>query len=156
MNIADMTRPWKCMLPRYLRRPKNGQKSKTTKKPPATKRRDTEAAITQNISFFDLPREIRDQIYHHYWTANPKHVALRTPSHPFTVRLNYAKRPEITREFYVETQRPLTWLLANKQLQHEALEHYITRAEWSIAIGKEALKADYRPIRLRSSHRPRI
>ena len=62
------------------------------------------------------------------------------------MRLNYNERPDITKEFYVETQRFPSWLLASKQIEHEALQQYTTRAEWSAATGIEQkpLKPDNR------------
>jgi hypothetical protein len=96
------------LLPSYLRRPKKAMY------PKKTNANDTKPVIPQTISFFDLPRELRDQIYHYDWAAQPKYVAPRTPLHSLKVRLNYAGRPDIEAVIETTTQRSPKWLRASK------------------------------------------
>ena len=135
-----MTRFWRRFLPSYLCRPKKALYPKKTKP------NDTKPLIPQTISLFDLPRELRDQIYHYYWTAQPKYLAPRTPFHPLKVHFNYAGRPDITKEAVIKTatQRFPEWLQASKQLQSEALEQYASRAEWSVVLKSKLPKPDNR------------
>ncbi|KAF2825093.1 hypothetical protein CC86DRAFT_407331 [Ophiobolus disseminans] len=96
---------------------------------------------TNSFKFFALPRELRNLIYHHYWAANP---ALQPSSPRFSttwLHLRYEGR-------YTVEPQPKSWgyesgvnntaeertlplgLAANKQLLHEALEQFHSRAEW--------------------------
>lgn len=92
-------------------------------------------------TFFSLPRELRDLIYHHLWRCNP---ALQNSSSRFStvcLQLRYDGRysiePQKTSWGYengvndnIENRRLPLGLAANKQLLHEALEQFLSRAEW--------------------------
>ncbi|KAF1850376.1 uncharacterized protein K460DRAFT_412090 [Cucurbitaria berberidis CBS 394.84] len=90
----------------------------------------------RKTSFFDLPREIRDSIYHHYWQADPCLNASNTPCGQGALQLRYegSYKMGLCGPRYGVLERldgryPQS-LLSNKQLLQEALEQYTRKAEW--------------------------
>jgi hypothetical protein len=96
---------------------------------------------TQDSPFLNLPREIRDLIYHHYWTLHPHLSASRAQAlNAFSMRLHYEGRNSADNP----DTRPIYWNmprvkektscpslgLSSKQILYEALEQYERRAEW--------------------------
>ncbi|KAF2877548.1 hypothetical protein BDV95DRAFT_601929 [Massariosphaeria phaeospora] len=94
---------------------------------------ETTPGPSSPVTFFDLPREIRDSIYHHYWRTYP---CIRTSFHGMLTDLRYEGYHSMTisrkRFGYPERmQGPYpTWLLANKVLFSEALSQFSRKAEW--------------------------
>jgi hypothetical protein len=94
---------------------------------------------TQDSPFFNLPREVRDLIYHHYWTEHACLSASRvSDTNPSCMRPHYEGRnaqddPKIRKpSFRWQSYRMCcpSLLLVSKQVIHEALEQYVRRAEW--------------------------
>jgi hypothetical protein len=95
-------------------------------------------------NFFDLPREIRDLIYHEFWRSNPAlpNFSQRFPdSNDFYLRYEGSYQAvwcerECGDDHYRicgdanEKQKLPLYFLANKQLLLEALEQSLRRAEW--------------------------
>jgi hypothetical protein len=88
------------------------------------------------ITFFDLPRELRDLIYQDYWQTNPVLTDSSTRFCGLLSQLRYEGRyiMEIDNHAY-NTPRHVAqsfprWALANKQLFDEAFSHFESKAEW--------------------------
>jgi hypothetical protein len=61
----------------------------------------------QDCAFFNLPREVRDLIYRHYWTLHPRLSASREHlANPLSMRLHYDGRESAdnsAKKFYWDT-----------------------------------------------------
>lgn len=84
------------------------------------------------LSLFSLPRELRNEIYHHIFTADPY---LRTTiSDGCNVYTHYGRRC-CKREPPDSSIASPTWLLTCRVLMSEALEHYSRHASWIYESG---------------------
>lgn len=81
------------------------------------------------ISFLDLPRELRDNIYDALWTQTPKITLL---DHPSMGRVVACYKSLLT----PETALP-TWLLTNKQILAEATSQMARHGTWIVRLRTE-------------------
>ncbi|KAF2630718.1 hypothetical protein BU25DRAFT_245854 [Macroventuria anomochaeta] len=81
------------------------------------------------ISFLDLPRELRDQIYDALWVSTPKISLL---DHPSMGRIITCYKSLLT----PEAALPL-WLLTSKQILSEATEQMIRHGTWTVRLRSE-------------------
>lgn len=81
------------------------------------------------ISFLDLPRELRDNVYDILWTQTPKITLL---DHPSMGRIVACYKSLLT----PETALP-TWLITNKQILSEATEQMTRHGTWIVRLRSE-------------------
>lgn len=94
----------------------------------------------QTLSFFALPRELRDQVYHHLWRLLKPCVFQSVPhgDSQLLLELRYEGHYDISsmhgqREDWPGTSsRFPSAILASKPFLHEALEQYLRKAEWYV------------------------
>jgi hypothetical protein len=91
---------------------------------------------TQRLSFFDLPRELRDLVYHHLWRLLKPCICQGFPESELVLQLRYEGHYDISsthgeREDWPGTSSrfPIA-IIASKQFLYEALEQYLRKAEW--------------------------
>lgn len=89
-----------------------------------------------DTNFFILPRELRDDIYHHLLSPlSCMYYAYLPPSNPPIVplyfQLRYTSASTTSRKPHHEkATNKLTWLLSCKVVYHEGLAQYLRHAEW--------------------------
>src|SRR5690348_4613362 len=81
-----------------------------------------------SISFFGLPREIRDLIYDYYWMINPIPPLTFRPLPGYDLEIRYSVH-QGTRMSNIQEDKnprpPPLWLLASKQLLHEGIHQFL-------------------------------
>ncbi|KAF2832214.1 hypothetical protein CC86DRAFT_377418 [Ophiobolus disseminans] len=91
------------------------------------------SAITQTpgTSFFELPRELRDQIYHEALEIGATFVVSLpfTRGPPYQFRVEYGECPNKCHD--KPKSKDITWLFTNKQIFHEGSEQFQRNATWT-------------------------
>jgi hypothetical protein len=104
---------------------------------------NTQELTTLNtFDFFNLPRELRDLIYHHLFLSTP-HIIQCFGIERMYLSLVY--RPfftptDLTIPFYHPTRSSPTWLLTNKTLLYEARAQFMRHAEWYFDSGEVQIR----------------
>jgi hypothetical protein len=81
--------------------------------------------------FFDLPRELRDEIYHHLWQVRP--IVLISTTEPGLRTLAYYDRKYLEEDVYwFHDVGPPEWLCTNKQIQEEGFDRSRRKGLWAI------------------------
>jgi hypothetical protein len=81
------------------------------------------------LEFFDLPRELRDFVYHYLWEDHPD---ITTPYSNRRTELRYDQSiNKCHTKTYLHNNPFPPWLLASKAFLYEATAAFNERAEWT-------------------------
>ncbi|KAH5438126.1 hypothetical protein HBI60_053360 [Parastagonospora nodorum] len=83
-------------------------------------------------TFFDLPLELRNMVYHELWECTPR-IAIQNEGLNNTV---YAHHTSACCDIGKPSRMPL-WLLTSKQMLKEAVGEFQLNARWNIALDEE-------------------
>ena len=83
-------------------------------------------------TFFDLPLELRNMVYHELWECTPWiEVADKGLENPM-----YAYHTSACYDMEEQSRMPL-WLLTNKQMLNEAVDEFQLTARWNVPLDQE-------------------
>ncbi|KAF2832215.1 hypothetical protein CC86DRAFT_377419 [Ophiobolus disseminans] len=117
---------------------------------PKRRRHMTKKVVSEppRTSFFDLPRELRDQIYHEAWGSTKPKFAVALPENPYSqiAKVWYGQREWLSSGHSLDDKPPerkrgrrdrlwCFWFLGSKQLCVEALQQFQRGATWTF-IGR--------------------
>jgi hypothetical protein len=103
----------------------------------SAKRRKTENFSNRTLDsrFLQLPRELRDQIYHHVWSTKlPFTITHQQSEFMVEYEILSAEEFRITlpglEKRSKKSENPAPWFLVNKQILGEAIEQFQYRSRW--------------------------
>jgi hypothetical protein len=90
--------------------------------------------LPATFPFFDLPCELRDNIYHHVWTSSG-YLHGYFQGRLLQLHYMYARYVLPDNVTHKVDWSDLEWLFTNKIIMHEALQQFSREAEWFMPLG---------------------